>query len=38
MAKDVNTNRDYYTTMYDDVIIPDELAGIHYKEATKARR
>ena len=37
MAKDVNTNRDYYATMYDDVIIPDELAGIHYKAAIKAR-
>ena len=26
MINDVNTNRDYYATMYDDVIIPDELA------------
>ena len=30
MTNDVNTNRDYYAAMYDDVIIPDELAGIHY--------
>ena len=35
MINDVNTNRDYYATMYDDVIIPDELAGIHYKAAIK---
>ena len=37
MTNDVNTDRDYYNTMYDDVIIPDELAGIHYKTAIKAR-
>ncbi len=37
MTNDVNTNRDYYAAMYDDVIIPDELAGIHYKAAFKAR-
>ena len=37
MTNDVNTNRDYYAAMYDDVIIPDELAGIHFKAAIKAR-
>ena len=37
MTNDVNTDRDYYAAMYDDVIIPDELAGIHYKAAIKAR-
>ena len=37
MTNDVNTNRDYYAAMYYDVIIPDELAGIHYKAAIKAR-
>ena len=36
-TNDINTDRDYYTVMYDDVIIPDELAGIHYKAAIKAR-
>ena len=37
MTKGVNTDRAYYTAMYDDVVIPDELAGIHYKAAIKAR-
>ena len=37
MTNDVNTNRDYYAAMYDDVIIPDELADIHFKAAIKAR-
>ena len=37
MTNDINTDRDYYRTMYDDVIIPDELAGVHYKAAIKAR-
>lgn len=36
-SNDINTNRDYYTALYDDIIIPDELAGIHYKAAIKAR-
>lgn len=37
MTNDINKGRDYYSTLYDDVIIPDELAGIHYKAAIKAR-
>lgn len=37
MTNDVNTDGDYYAAMYDDIIIPDELAGIHYKAAIKAR-
>lgn len=36
-TNDINTNRDYYTALYDDIIIPDELADIHYKAAIKAR-
>ena len=36
-TNDINTDRDYYAAMYDAVIIPDELAGIHYKAAIKAR-
>ena len=36
MTNDVNTDRDYYAAKYDNVIIPDELAGIHYKAAIKA--
>ena len=36
-TNDINTDRDYYDSMYDDNIIPDELAGIHYKAAIKAR-
>lgn len=36
-TNDINTSKDYYSTMYDDIIIPDELVGIHYKAAIKAR-
>ena len=36
-TNDINTNRDYYTALYDDILIPDELAGIHPKAAIKAR-
>ena len=37
LTSGINENKDYYTFAYDDVIVPDELAGIHYKSAIKAR-
>lgn len=33
----LNINDDYYAALYDDVIIPDELADIHPKAAIKYR-
>ena len=36
-TNDINTDRDYYNSMYDDVIIPPEIIGFHYKSAIKAR-
>jgi len=36
-TNDINTDRDYYAALYDDIIIPDELADIHPKAAIKAR-
>lgn len=36
-TNDINTNREYYAAIYDDIIIPDELVDIHYKAAIKAR-
>ena len=36
-TSDLNTNRDYYAALYDDVIIPSELADIHPKAAIKYR-
>ena len=36
-TNDLNTNRDYYELLYDDVIIPYELADIHPKAAIKYR-
>ena len=37
MTADINESKEYYTSLYDDIIVPDELAGIHYKAAIKAR-
>ena len=37
MTKEINENKDFYASMYDDVIIPSELMGVHYKGAIKAR-
>jgi len=36
-TNNINTDRDYYNAMYDDVIIPPEIIGVHYKSAIKAR-
>ena len=33
MKQAINTHREYYQERYDDIIIPTELAGIHYKKA-----
>ena len=37
MKQAINTHREYYQERYDDIIIPTELAGIHYKKAIPAR-
>ena len=36
MAK-VNTDKDFYKNMYDDIIIPMELSDAHYKSAITKR-
>jgi len=33
----LNTNKDYYETFYDDIIIPNEVMGCHYKTAITMR-
>ena len=37
MTADINTKKEYYNTFYDDVIIPKEIIGKHYKSAITAR-
>ena len=37
MTKDINRNGEYLFTLYDDIIIPTELADIHYKSVIKKR-
>ena len=37
MMNSVNTNRDYYETYFDDILIPAELADVHYKAAISRR-
>lgn len=36
-SNDLNTRRDYYAASYDDVIIPQELTGVHYRAAIPLR-
>ena len=31
LTKDINENGDYLYTLYDDIIVPSELADVHYK-------
>ena len=37
MSNELNKNKQYYNNMYDDIIIPDELAFEHYKSAITKR-
>ena len=36
-TNELNINKEYYYTAYDDLIIPSELLDVHYKAAIKAR-
>ena len=36
-TNELNVNKAYYDTRFDDVVIPNEIIGIHYKSAIKAR-
>lgn len=37
MKQELNISKDYYEQMYDDIIVPIELAGVHYKSAISRR-
>ena len=37
MTKDINEVGDYLFTLYDDIIIPTELADVHYKSVIQKR-
>lgn len=37
MTKDINENGEYLLTLYDDIIIPTELADVHYKSVITKR-
>lgn len=37
MTNQINTEKDYYESKYDDILFPIELAQIHYKAAIKKR-
>ena len=37
MMHRINTNRDYYENYFDGIIVPDELASVHYKAAIPQR-
>lgn len=37
MSQKLNDDKKYFETMYDSIIIPEELYGVHYKQAITAR-
>lgn len=37
MSQKLNDNKQYFETVYDNIIIPEELYGVHYKQAITAR-
>ena len=36
-SNELNTNREYYKSMYDEIIIPDIVQKVHYKSAVTVR-
>ena len=36
-SQELNINKEYYEQSYDSVLIPSELAGVHYKSAITKR-
>lgn len=36
-SQELNTNKEYYDQFYDDVVIPSELADVHYKAVITKR-
>ena len=37
MSNRLNTDKAYYESLYDDIIVPTELANVHYKAAITKR-
>ena len=37
LTTELNESKEYYENLYDDIIIPDELMGVHYKSAIEKR-
>lgn len=37
LTQELNENRAFYETSYDDIIVPIELADVHYKSAITKR-
>lgn len=37
LTNELNTSKDYYISAYDDIVIPEELIGVHYKSAIGKR-
>lgn len=37
LTQELNANKDYYEQFYDNVVVPIELAGVHYKSAITKR-
>ena len=37
LTQELNSEKTYYEQSYDDIIVPDELAGVHYKSAITKR-
>ena len=37
MTNQINRDKDYYESRFDDIIIPMDLMGVHYKAAIKKR-
>lgn len=37
LTHEINRDKEYFETFYDDIVVPTELMGVHYKAAIKKR-
>ena len=37
LTHEINRDKEYFEAYYDDIVVPTELMGVHYKAAIKKR-
>lgn len=38
LTHEINRDKEYFETFYDDIVVPTELMGVHYKAAIRRKK